>query len=254
MKIISAFRKILNKAGFDVIRLSGSPKRTLLGLAGHKFGTIIDVGANTGQFAREISKFFPNAQMYCFEPLDGPFKDLLRWASTQGNRVKCFNTAVGEFNGEAQIHQHDDHTSSSSLLAATKTCHDLYPQTKSEHLETIKVSTLDDALTDSLDQMPKGILLKLDVQGFEDRVLRGGARVLSYCAAVILEVSIESLYHSQADFLELSRLLYNAGYKYAGNLAQAYGDDGRAIFIDAVFIRSQEIKLATIIKEQSSSS
>lgn len=101
----------------------------------------------------------------------------------------------------------------------------------------IPISTLDGALGDALDSMQPEILLKLDVQGFEDRVLRGGTRALSKCRAVLLEVCLEPLYEEQADFLVLAQLLYDAGFRYAGNLDQAYGDDGRVVFIDAVFIK-----------------
>jgi hypothetical protein len=32
-------------------------------------------------------------------------------------------------------------------------------------------------------------------------------------------------------------LLYDAGFTYAGNLDQAFGEDGRVVFLDAVFLR-----------------
>jgi hypothetical protein len=35
---------------------------------------IIDAGANTGQFARMIEKIFPEANIYCFEPLGEGFQ------------------------------------------------------------------------------------------------------------------------------------------------------------------------------------
>lgn len=238
MSMKSLVRGAFNKAGIDVVPLRRSPSRTLLGLANARFGSIIDVGANRGQFAREVSAFFPQARLFCFEPLPGPYAELSAWAATQGGRVQCFDTALGEAAGEMPMHQHDDNLASSSLLAATDTCHALYPQTRAEHLTTIRIDTLDAVLGPALDAMPRDILLKLDVQGFEDRVLRGGPRVLAQCRAVILEVSIEPLYQQQADFHALSSLLHAAGLKYAGNLEQVYAEDGRVAFLDAVFRRA----------------
>jgi hypothetical protein len=84
--------------------------------------------------------------------------------------------------------------------------------------------------------MPREILLKLDVQGSEDRVLRGGTRVLSKCRAVVLEASLDPLYERQADFLGLAQFLRGAGFTYVGNLDQSYGADGRVMFLDAVFV------------------
>ena len=34
------------------------------------FSTIIDVGANKGQFAIASKMFYPNTQIYSFEPID----------------------------------------------------------------------------------------------------------------------------------------------------------------------------------------
>jgi hypothetical protein len=144
--------------------------------------------------------------------------------------------ALGDQEGEAEMHLHEQHTPSSSLLAATDTCHQLYPQTEAERMIRIRASTLDGALEDALDRMPGEVLLKLDVQGFEDRVLRGGRRVLSQCRAVLLEVCLDSLYEGQADFNGLAQLLHEAGFCYVGNLNQTYGEDGRVVYLDAVFM------------------
>ncbi len=227
----------INRLGFDVIRLHRSPQRTLLGLAGLDIGAIIDGGANEGQFARLITGFFPHAQLYCFEPLPGPFQRLSDWAQMQDGRVRCFPVALGDQEGEIEMHLHEQHTPSSSLLAATDTCHHLYPQTRAERMVPIRVSTLDRELDDVIEHLPPGTLLKLDVQGFEDRVLRGAERVLARCKAVVLEVCVDPLYDGQADFFGLASLLQKFGFRYAGNLDQSYGADGHVVFFDAVFVR-----------------
>lgn len=235
MSLKNVIRGGVNRLGFDVVRFSRSPKRTLLGLSQQNIGTIIDVGANEGQFARMILGRFPKAELYCFEPLEEPFHKLSVWAQTQNGRVRCFRFALGEQEGEMDMHLHEQHTPSSSLLAATDNCH--HPQTQSERIVRIRTSTLDAVLEDTLDSMPREILLKLDVQGFEDRVLRGGRRVLSQCRAVVLEVDLDPLYQEQADFHGLAQLLHEAGFRYAGNLDQFYGEDGRVVFFDAPFVR-----------------
>lgn len=238
MRLKKIVRSGVNRFGFDVVRLQRSPKRTLLGLSRLNIGTVIDVGANQGQFARNIIEFFPRAELYCFEPLEGPFRKLSAWAKARDGRVHCFHMALGDREGEAEMHLHEQHTPSSSLLAATDTCHRLYPQTQAERMTRIRISTLDVALESSvLHRMPRDILLKIDVQGFEDHVLRGGRRVLSQCRAVLLEVSLEPLYEGQAVFHGLTQLLHEAGFRYAGNLDQTYGEDGRVVFLDAIFLR-----------------
>lgn len=237
MRLKKALRAGFNRLGFDVIRLHRSPKRTLMGLSRLNIRSVIDVGANQGQFARMVSGYFPQAELFCFEPLEDPFRKLAVWAQTQNERVHCFQLALGDREGVAEMHLHEQHTPSSSLLSATDACHRLYPQTISEHMTSIRLSTLDIVLEDAIDQMPREILLKLDVQGFEDRVLRGGQRVLLESRAVILEISLDPLYEDQAEFRELVRLLEQANFRYAGNLEQTYAEDGRVVFLDAIFVK-----------------
>ncbi len=237
MNLRTLIKRGANAVGIDLIPIKNSPRRTLLGLSRMSFGSVIDVGANEGQFARQISEFFPDARIYCFEPLEQPFQMLSAWAKKQEGRIRCFQTALGDSAGEGEMHLHEQHTPSSSLLEATDTCHRLYPQTQVERMTRVQVSTLDTALEEALESMPREILLKLDVQGFEDRVLRGGMRMLSQCQAVLLEVCLDPLYTGQANFHELVQLLYDSKFRYAGNLDQAYGQDGRVIFLDAVFVK-----------------
>jgi FkbM family methyltransferase len=237
MNLRTLVKRSVNAIGIDVIRIHRSPRCTLLGLSNLGFRSIIDVGANEGQFARQISRFFPDARLFCFEPLEKPFQELSAWAKKQKERVSCFQTALGDRTGEGEMHLHVQHTPSSSMLAATDTCHRLYPQSQAERLTRIKISTLDAMLEGVLDSMPRDIMLKLDVQGFEDRVLRGAVRVLAQCRAVVLEVSLDPLYEEQAKFLEIVQLLQEAKFGYAGNLDQVYAEDGRVVYLDAMFLR-----------------
>src|SRR5258708_27076513 len=96
-----------NRIGLDITRLKKMPTRTLLGLNGLPFKTVIDVGANTGQFAKQISAFFPNANIYCFEPSPQPFEALMAWAKTQAGRVVPFKLAIGDSEGEAELLFHE---------------------------------------------------------------------------------------------------------------------------------------------------
>ena len=79
--------------------------------------------------------------------------------------------------------------------------------------------------------------LKLDVQGLEDRVLRGGRATLSGVDACIIEVNIAGLYEGQAQFATLVSALQQAGLSYYGNLQQQHDAQGAPIFVDCAFVR-----------------
>ena len=230
-------KSVFNQAGFDVVRRESSPSLTLLGLRSRPIQTVIDVGANTGQFAKNISGFFPNAKLYCFEPLPRPFDALSAWAKTQDGRVVPSKVAIGDNEGEAEMFLHEDHTPSSSLLATTKLNEQYYPFTTGQQRILVRQTTLDAALDELQAELSSEILIKLDVQGYEDRVIAGGSETFATATSCILEVCLDSLYEGQAGFLRLLTMLDSLNYRYVGNLDQAYGEDGHCIFLNAVFLR-----------------
>jgi FkbM family methyltransferase len=238
MTLKKSLRSFVNKLGLDVSPADQSPRTSLLGLKSYNINSVIDVGSNSGQFAKQIIKNFPRCNVYCFEPLDAPFSALRAWAKTKGTQIKCYQLALGEYEGQTEMYLHVDHDESSSLLQASGTCHALYPQTVAERRIKINVSTLDKILIDELQHHSGDIFLKLDVQGFEDRVLKGGTNVLKLCRAVLLEISLDKLYENQADFYQLTDFMYRAGFRYAGNLNQILAKDGHVIFLDALYIKS----------------
>jgi FkbM family methyltransferase len=235
----TAVKGLCHLFGFDVVRLRDASENPLAGLRQRPINTVIDCGANEGQFAREISRFFPAAALYCFEPLPQPFEILSAWAAAEGSRVKCFRVALGEQIGEALMHSHTEHSPSSSLLSTTEHEELTFPQTRAQADVAVPVTTLDEALADVLHEMKPQILLKLDVQGYEDRVLRGATRILPRVHACLLEVGVDPLYVAQAAFKDIVTLLDQFGLTYAGNVEQVLGLDGRVMWLDALFLRRQ---------------
>ncbi len=81
------------------------------------------------------------------------------------------------------------------------------------------------------------LLIKLDVQGYEAHVMRGGGKTFRKARACILEVSLDDLYKNQTTFEDIFLLLSKVGFHYHGNLQQTYADDGHVIQVEAVFTK-----------------
>jgi FkbM family methyltransferase len=235
--VIKSIKSGFNILGFDIVKQENSPKMTWLGLKSRNIQTVIDIGANTGQFAKKITYLFPRSKIYCFEPLPDAFEELTSWAATQQGRVIPLNLALGKTAGEVEMFLHEEHPASSSLLATTKLTEQYYPTTKNQKRIVVRQSNLDDALDGINADLTSEVLIKMDVQGFEANVIAGGHRTFNKATACILEVGLDDLYEGQASFLELLTTLNGQGYRYMGNLAQIYGADGHCIYLDAVFIR-----------------
>jgi FkbM family methyltransferase len=231
-------KKVLNLTGLDIVRISQRPLHQLLGLKNLSIKTIIDIGANKGQFARYISTIFPDAHIYCFEPLPKPYMELNRWAGRQKNgKVKTFNIALGATEEKIKMYYHVEHSPSSSFLQSTEVCEKLYPFTKKQTSITVQATTLDKVFANLSEPIAPEILIKLDVQGYEAHVLKGGEKTFKKAKVSILEVGLDELYKNQSSFNDISSLLHNLGFHYAGNLEQVYANDGHIVYIDALFIK-----------------
>ncbi len=195
-----------------------------------QFKSVVDVGANKGQFAAFAMAMWPDAKLYCFEPLPGPRAKLT--AVTAG-RAQIFDCALGVEDGLADMHiaSRDD---SSSLLPLGEKQKSLFNMTESGALR-VAVRRLDACVPAAILVRPS--LLKIDVQGFELQVLNGATDTLSAVDVVYAELSLVELYKGQALANEVIALLEARGLALAGVFNQSLGEGGEAVQADFLFTR-----------------
>src|SRR5919106_1846196 len=63
-------------------------------LAGRSFASVVDIGANRGQFTLFVAGLYPQARIFAFEPLPGPYAVLARIAAGH-HRTPTFQAANG---------------------------------------------------------------------------------------------------------------------------------------------------------------
>ena len=198
--------------------------------------TIIDVGANVGQFALLAREVFPLAQILSFEPLPECFAALE--SCLPAPNFQAFNLALGDKDAELDFHS-AHHSPSSSFLRMNDFHKEAFPESRDgQESESVKVKVrrLDD-IVNGLD-LKERILLKLDVQGYEDKVIAGGAELLKRVSVVISETSFRPLYDGQTLFKDVHGALLEAGFVFQGNLNQMFSPaDGRIVSADSIFVR-----------------
>lgn len=209
------------------------PKR-LAWLDSFGFRTVLDVGANTGQFVDEARRFAPDAMIYSFEPLPDCYAELV---SRHGKdpKFRAFNFAIGDAPGKTTFHR-SSYSQSSSMLKMAALHVEAFPETAGGVEVTIPVDTLDN-VRDRL-ELRGPVLLKIDVQGFEDRVIRGATELLADVDVAVIEMSIEPLYEGQTLFDGVYRMMVDRGFVYRGNHLQLqHPADGRVLQVDGLFTR-----------------
>ncbi|MDV6033269.1 MAG: FkbM family methyltransferase [Phycisphaera sp. RhM] len=194
--------------------------------------TILDIGANTGQCAALLREAFPGTAIYSFEPLSDCFQQVDRFLNENGPG-KAYPFALGEFDGEETINR-NRFTPSSSILPMQDLHRTEFPQTVESSPETIQIRRLDN-LADELN-LNVPFVIKADVQGYEDRVIRGGIETFRKASAVVLELSTYRLYEGQALFPEILEQLAELGFAFRGVIDQTPSSiDGRILQFDGLF-------------------
>jgi FkbM family methyltransferase len=229
--------------GFSLIPKGQDPNKTWLGLRQLPIDFILDIGACKGGYARDIAApNFPNAIIHSFEPSPQVFQELALVASKSGGKIIAHNVGLGNEAGRLPFNNVVDFVYSSSLLPLTSEGLKNFPQLKNVDQIFVDVVTLDEFSANLIPCLAGAILVKMDVQGFEDRVIAGGRSTISKSLACIVEISVAELYKGSPTFDEIYRSLYELGFVYVGNLEQYCDEFGNPIYFDAVFI-NEKLKL-----------
>jgi len=210
--------------------------------AGVSPGTVIDVGANVGQFAVASTRLFENAMVIPIEP-NPHIVDMLRANLPAAVRKNVLITAVGDKIGTAVFHVNRDPQVSSLLQLGPDRLESFPGATVVEEIN-VPVTTLDALFADRTLAVP--ILLKIDAQGFEDRVITGGAAFLSRVDWVLMEVSFSKLYEGERDFASIVDLMESQGFRFVRPMDfHVSPRTDEIIEMDALFSRDRDVARGT---------
>ena len=236
-KIIQA---IVGRLGYRIVP-SNRDAASLMGfLERRPIKTVIDVGASDGKTVEAWMARYPVATIYGIEPLPQSFRLLKNLAEKSGGRVKALNYAVGEKSGMVNMHFHQDHPTSSSLLNSTSGGLEALPVMAAETVIEVEQTTLD-RIFGVEPELVGPILLKMDVQGFEGNVLRGATNLLSSVTYVLTEITVADCYENQCEFDELHNILTAAGFKLMGFSEQFHLEDGAPVYADVVYVNKRDV-------------
>jgi FkbM family methyltransferase len=236
----SFIKNSAKRRGYEILGPSRAfaTERSLAGLLRQqRVNLVLDVGANTGQFADELRASGYTGRIVSFEPLTSAHSELCRKAVAYSNWTIADRTAIGAEAGSIKIHI-SGNSVSSSILDMLPRHSEAAPQSIYVSSETAPVNRLDDLCTLASDDRT---LLKIDVQGYERQVVEGAQHTLGTCCAVICEMSLSPLYEGQSLAMELWALLAARGFE-PWSLEPGFRDPvtGRMLQLDGFFVRRGE--------------
>ncbi len=230
-----AVRGRLHRLDLDVTR-GVFARQVVRTLESRGIDTVLDIGANVGQYAVGLRRSGYAGRIISCEPLSGAYGELARRA-TRDPAWLAVNAAVGREAGETDINVAAN-SYSSSILAMTQAHLDGAPDSVYVAVEHVELTTVEALVADyGID--PERTLLKIDTQGYEAEVLAGAGDLIGAFDGLQLELSFIELYAGQQLAEEALRTFRRHGYRMQ-NLETGFSDHtGRLLQCDVLAVRDR---------------
>ena len=128
---------------------------------------------------------------------------------------------------------HTDFSLSSSLLETTAVNDTFFPFTKNKKKIPVKLTTLDEFSKTHPSLIGPETLIKIDVQGYEDRVIKGGTKVFRNARVCVVEVSLDGLYKGQPSLIGWHHRIDDWPAVFYRELASTCREQSRRRFLQA---------------------
>lgn len=237
-------RKTIRRIGWDLTPFrpeSSDWARLIQMLSVHAVDTVLDVGANTGQYAKNLRDAGFLGRIISFEPLSEAHSELCDVARHDPLWTVAERIAISDANGHAEIHVAANSVSS-SLLPMLDSHRDAEPGSAFVYSESVPTATLDTAATPFVSGA-QTLFLKIDVQGSEDKVLDGARLLLKRAVGLQLELSLTPLYQGETLLQSIVQKLGELNFEL-WNLVPGFVDKrtGRLLQADGIFFKRALIK------------
>lgn len=207
-----ALRRLLHAIGLDVHWHVPEPRHHLLTLLNlYGVSTVFDIGANIGMSGQYLRNLGFRGDIVSFEPVKELYEQL-REQAADDPRWRTEHLALGDVTGEMTIHVSGGAGGASSFLRMRDEVTVRAPELRVLRDERVHVSTIDEV---SARYYPTGdrLFLKLDVQGYEQRVLEGARRSLDRVVGMRIEVSVVESYQDEPLLQQMLPYLYGLGFR-----------------------------------------
>jgi FkbM family methyltransferase len=203
-------------------------------------GTILDVGANAGQFGDTARAAGFAGTLVSFEALPEAHSRLLERARRSRHPwIVAPCAAIGAAAGEIDIHVAANSVSS-SLLPMLSRHLDAAPQSRYVSAHRVPLRRLDEFC--KLVPPDDSLFIKIDTQGYEMEVLKGATALLPRTVALEVELSIVPLYEGAPGYMDMLIYFSQLGFELFG-IVPEFTDQatGRLLQVDGFFIRRDQL-------------
>lgn len=203
----------------------------------HAIDTVIDVGANAGQFSSRLRAAGFAGRIEAFEPIPAMARELAeRFAADR--LFTAHHCGLAEQDGAMELNVLAG-SDFSSFLKTNENSEQYFPErTGLKEIIKVPVKRLDGI--EGIAQQESRLLLKLDTQGFDLQVFSGATALLPRIKAVLIECSVIPLYQGTPGFIESLTVFQAAGFLPSGFFPVSRDKTTLAIIeFDCMLVRGQ---------------
>lgn len=198
---------------------------------------VFDIGANKGQYATGIMDAGYKHKIVSFEPLSSVHSIVEKESQSYSNWTVAPRCAVGAKNEEIEINI-SANSVSSTLLNMLDSHIEGAPESKIIGKEKVQVYPLDEIGKQYI-ELTKNLFLKIDVQGFEQEVLKGATEMIALAKGIEMEISLVLLYENQTWLLpQILEYMEQQGFVLT-SIVPAFTDNvtGKVLQCNGIFYR-----------------
>ncbi len=209
------------------------------------------MGANNGQSIDRFLKLYKNSKIHSFEPLTDEFQKLKK---NFGKRKNIFlnNYALGEKKTTKRINisAKTENSSFNNFNLKTKWIKkrsEQYGVKEKKYIiarQKVNLGTLDDyCYKNKINHID---ILKIDTQGYEDKVLMGCKKLIQQnkISIIITEIMFDNVYEKYFSFSDIEKFLINKNFRMVGiNLINNNLFSGLLFMADVMYFNQKHFKL-----------
>tara|TARA_B100002019_G_C21261791_1_gene597161 strand:- start:879 stop:1613 length:735 start_codon:yes stop_codon:yes gene_type:complete len=174
-----------------------------------KIDLVIDVGANNGQYGESLRKLGYKENILSFEPLEKEYKTL-KTKTNKDNKWKCLNLGLGD-RDEIKSINIAENSVSSSIMEILDEHINANESSKYISNQSIQLKRLDQVFNFQKENYEK-VFLKIDTQGYEEKVIDGSSNLLNNFIGIQIELSVERMYENQLLYIDIIKKLKSYNY------------------------------------------
>ena len=199
--------------GYNIIKSSNFYKinRTLdqaiKSIIKKKNPIIFDVGAHEGESIDRFKNLFQNPIIHSFEPQSKIFEKLMNKKNDKD--LVLNNFALGSKEGNQEIFVNSNTAASSYLNIDNKD--KFFKSLKTIQKEQTRIDTFDNYFNKI--KVNYIDLVKIDVQGLEEEVLKGAHKSLNKVLLIEIEIVFVNLYEKHSSFYQIENILKNYDFE-----------------------------------------